>query len=114
MTDIQRVESLDATPKILLNGHQQAQNPLPISDSLVAADFDYNSLVTEDDEPVDHIFSEKQQHLLTETLYTSCARLPLTWPFLVLANVGLHHHPQQPAIVPDILLSLGVQPAEDV
>ena len=28
-------------------------------------------LITEDDEPVDNLFSEKQQRLLTESLYTS-------------------------------------------
>jgi hypothetical protein len=43
-------------------------------------------IVTEDDTPVDNMFSEKQQRLLTEPLYSS-------WdagrPFLATANVGL-------------------------
>ena len=34
---------------------------------------DIDDLVTEDDIPVDNIFSEKQQRLLTEPLYSSMA-----------------------------------------
>jgi hypothetical protein len=48
----------------------------------------FDDLVTEDDEPVDNIFSEKQQRLLTESLYNG-------WKpeqsFLTLANVGLFY-----------------------
>lgn len=66
---------------------------------------DVENLVTEDDTPVDNIFSEKQQRLLTEPLYTA-------WrpgkPFVALANVGLFFAAKQPPLVPDVLLSLGV------
>lgn len=62
-----------------------------------------DDLVTEDDAPVDNMFSEKQQRLLTESLYTS-------WkpkrPFLATANVGLFFTPSEPPLVPDVLLSL--------
>ena len=34
-------------------------------------EIDYESLITEDNEPVDNVFSEKQQRLLVEPLYTS-------------------------------------------
>ena len=68
-------------------------------------------LVTEDDTPVDNIFSEKQQRLLTEPLYTS-------WisdvPFLALANVGLFHSVRVPPYVPDVLFSLNVQLPESL
>ncbi len=68
-------------------------------------------LVTEDDTPVDNIFSEKQQRLLTEPLYTS-------WrsdvPFLALANVGLFHSVRVPPYVPDVLFSLNVQLPENL
>ena len=69
-------------------------------------------LVTEDDTPVDNIFSEKQQRLLVESLYTS-------WygtgrPFLALANVGLFCGINQPPLVPDVLLSLEVKLFEDI
>lgn len=70
-------------------------------------------ITTEDDEPVDNIFSEKQQRLLTRALYSSAESLPITKPFLALANVGLFYGLHQPPIVPDVLLSLGVKVAED-
>ena len=63
-------------------------------------------IVTEDDTPVDNMFSEKQQRLLTEPLYSS-------WdagrPFLATANVGLFYAVRQPPLVPDVLLSLDVE-----
>jgi hypothetical protein len=63
-------------------------------------------LITEDDEPVDNIFSEKQQRLLVEPLQSSW-RPEIT--FVALANVGLFHALRQPPVVPDMLLSLDVQ-----
>ena len=74
-------------------------------------EIDYESLITEDNQPVDNIFSEKQQRLLVEPLYSSWN--PGT-PFMAAANVGMYNSPYQPAIVPDMFLSLDVQPAEDV
>ncbi len=74
-------------------------------------EIDYNSLVTEDDQPVDNIFSEKQQRLLVEPLYSSWK--PET-PFMAAANVGVYSSPYQPPIVPDMFLSLDVQPDEDM
>ena len=66
---------------------------------------DYDSIVTEDDTPVDNMFSEKQQRLLTEPLYSS-------WkpgePFLAMANVGLFYKLKEPPLVPDMMLALGV------
>lgn len=71
---------------------------------------DLSHLVTEDDTPVDNIFSEKQQRLLTESLYSS-------WqgpaddgqqPFIALANVGLFYSVYKTAVVPDVLVSLDV------
>ncbi len=75
---------------------------------------DVSHLITEDDEPVDNVFSEKQQRLLTEPLYSS-------WPgpgdnrkFLACANVGVFNVARNPAIVPDMLLSLDVEPHPDI
>lgn len=79
-----------------------------------------NDIVTEDDTPVDNLFSEKQQRLLTEPLYSS-------WDgprsdtqatverrmFLAAANVGLFPSLHQPPLVPDMFLSLDVQVADD-
>ena len=74
---------------------------------------DIDDLVTEDDTPVDNWYSEKQQRLLTEPLYS-------TWDgpgggrlFLVAANVGIFYQIHTPAIVPDAFLSLDVQVAEE-
>jgi len=69
-------------------------------------------LVTEDNSPMDNIFSEKQQRLLTEPLYSSW-RIPER-RFIVLANVGLFHTTHDPAIVPDTLLSLDVSLPESL
>ena len=69
-----------------------------------ALDIDIESLVTEDDTPVDNMPSEKQQRLLTEPLYSSC-RLSDTegnigsifaisggkraWSFIILEHIDL-------------------------
>jgi Uma2 family endonuclease len=76
-------------------------------------------LVTEDDMPVDNLFSEKQQRLLTEPLYSSWTPLPdpdnPTQPrsFLAAANVGIFPSLKQPPLVPDMFLSLDVRVPED-
>ena len=68
-------------------------------------------LITEDDKPVDNVFSEKQQRLLTEPLYSSWTT---ETPFLALANVGLFHSTRLPPLVPDFLLSLNVRAPENL
>ena len=78
-----------------------------------------NNLVTEDDEPVDNLFSAKQQTLLKRALYSSWT--PPTSEeqpaerrkFLADANVGVFHSPHQPPLVPDFFLSLDVEPQQD-
>ena len=44
-----------------------------IDDELIIPAPDVSHLVTEDDTPVDNLFSERQMALLRETLYTSWA-----------------------------------------
>ncbi len=66
------------------------------------------NLVTEDDTPVDNIYAEKQQRLLTRPLYSSWPG-PAEGSFVALANVGMFYAIHQPPLVPDILLSLGVR-----
>jgi len=73
---------------------------------------DIKSIVTEDDKPVDNIFSEKQQRLLTESLYNSYESQ--SHPFVAMANVGLFYAPYKPPLVPDVLLSLDVQMPDDI
>jgi len=66
-------------------------------------EMDLSDIVTEDDTPVDNIFSEKQQRLLVEPLYTA-------WkpgrPFIASANVGVFDVTYDPPIVPDMFLSM--------
>lgn len=67
------------------------------------------SLITEDDEPVDDIPSARQQRLLTETLYSSWNGPGAGRTFLAEANIGVFYLMKNPAIVPDALLSLDVE-----
>jgi hypothetical protein len=79
---------------------------------------DVSHLVTEDDTPVDNIFSEKQQRLLTEPLYAAWQPLtPATQQprlFVALANVGLYYGLHYPPLVPDAMISLDAQPAHNL
>jgi Uma2 family endonuclease len=68
-------------------------------------------LITEDDTPVDNIFSAKQQRLLVDTLYNSWSSLV---PFFADANVGVFSSVYETPLVPDVFVSLNVQPKEDV
>jgi hypothetical protein len=74
---------------------------------------DVHQLITEDDAPVDNLPSEKQQRLLTETLYSSWAGPGEGRTFLAAANIGVFYLARRPAIVPDVLLSLDVEIPED-
>jgi Uma2 family endonuclease len=77
------------------------------------------TLETEDDTPVDNLFSAKQQRLLTRTLYSSWTPPPKAAApaarrsFLADANIGLFFLPHQPPLVPDFFLSLDVRPHDN-
>ena len=77
--------------------------------SAAALGVDVETLVTEDDTPVDNMPSEKQQRLLTEPLYSSWSGPGGGRSFLAAANVGVFPEPRNPAIVPDVFVSLDVQ-----
>jgi hypothetical protein len=79
-------------------------------DEEIITELDISHLVIEDDTPVDNFQSAQQQRLLVEPLYSARA-LPL--PFIADANVGLFYKLKGDPIVPDMLLSLGVQRPED-
>ena len=68
-------------------------------------------LVTEDDTPVDNLFSGKQRRLLTSPLYSSWTGRER--PFMVCAGVGLFLHPREAPLVPDVFLSLDVEEIQD-
>lgn len=80
-----------------------------MAESLLSLDPDFHidtsHLLTENDEPLSP-FQERQQALLTESLYASwqgCER------FVSLRNVGVFGGLHQPPIVPDVLLTLDVE-----
>jgi hypothetical protein len=78
-------------------------------------ELDISHLITEDDTPVDNIFSEKQQRLLTESIYTSWAGPPgEERSFVAMANVGLFYDIDLQAVVPDALVSVDVKLPEDL
>lgn len=82
-------------------------NPAATVDEVTVPDA--NQLITEDDTPVDNFASAKQQRLLISSLYSS-------WPvpsFLAEANVGIYRTANQPAVVPDVFISLDVQVPAD-
>ncbi len=73
------------------------------------------NLVTEDDVPVDNLFSAKQRRLLVEPLYSSWHPPILEGStearvFLADSDVGIFSSPHQPPIAPDMFLSLDVEP----
>lgn len=86
----------------------QSSGTSPHTETLEVIDVDIDHIETEDDTPVDNTFSERQQHLLVETLYTTW-KAPNDKPFIALANVGLFYGVHLPPIVPDMMLSIGVQ-----
>jgi hypothetical protein len=80
---------------------------------------DVSRIVTEDDTPVDNIYSEKQQRLLTGALFASWSGPPpeedgLPRTFVATANVGLFGSPTEPPMVPDVLVSLDVSYQEPI
>jgi Uma2 family endonuclease len=73
-----------------------------------------DDLITEDNKPVDRLYTEKLYRLLTETLYAN-------WPgpgpgrtYLVMVNVGWFYRDKTPPIVPDCMLSLDVSCPDDL
>ncbi len=96
--------------------------PMQTAESVLDAqrfeDPDIAHLVIEDDEPVDNIFTEKQERLLTTPLYASWEPVgkdgSTRRSFEVFANVGLFHTPREQAIVPDVMLSLDVKTRNDL
>ncbi len=80
----------------------------------------YERVVTEDDLPVDNLFSAKQQTLLKRPLYASWtppaskSQTPgRKRPFLADSDIGVFYIMDEPPLAPDFFLSLDVQPRAD-
>ncbi|MEM8805360.1 MAG: Uma2 family endonuclease [Cyanobacteria bacterium P01_G01_bin.38] len=89
---------------------QQILDNEALNNEDIVTELDISHLEIEDDTPVDNFQSAQQQRLLVESLYSGRA-LPL--PFVAEANVGLFYKLKGDPIVPDVMLSLGVQRAAD-
>ncbi len=76
-------------------------------------EIDYEQFVTEDDTPVENLFSEREQRLLAESLYASWPGPGEGRPFLAMTNVGLFFALTEPPYVPDALVSLDVRPPDN-
>jgi len=72
------------------------------------------TLVTEDDRPVDNVFSAVQAHLLVDALYASWKHPRFGRRFIAIGNVGVFYAFHQPPVVPDMFLSLDVTPPADL
>jgi Uma2 family endonuclease len=70
---------------------------------------DYNNFLTEDDTPVDNLFSEKQQRLAIDPL---TANQWTNRDFMACSNVGIYYEKNTPAVVPDMFLSMDVKTPE--
>ncbi|NJL12342.1 MAG: Uma2 family endonuclease, partial [Microscillaceae bacterium] len=72
-------------------------------------DFDYEKYITETDEPVDNLFSEKQQRLCIDILQND----KINWTtrnFMTASNVGIYYDKDvQKPVVPDMFLSFDIQ-----
>lgn len=108
MSSVQVLEALESavTPEL---GTVMESTPAP----KIVTSVDISDLVTEDDTPADNWYSEKQQRLLTEPLYSTWSGPGQGRPFLAAANIGIFYRLHTPAIIPDAFLSLDVQVAEE-
>jgi len=94
-----------------------AKDPDGNAVDLMLAPEDYpniDDLVIRDGKPVESVFVEKQQRLLTEPLYSSWTGPGEGIPFKALSNVGLFYKVGSPPLVPDVMLSLDVPANADL
>ena len=94
----------------VINGTKQVEPALTRTPEFERA---VEQLVTEDDTPVDSMFSETHQRLLTGALKESWNGPGEGRPFIVAANVGVFNSPYEPPLVPDVFLSLDVRRPPD-
>jgi Uma2 family endonuclease len=72
---------------------------------------DVSGLITEDDTPVDNVFSEKQMRLLTEPLHASWAA-PGGRRLFLASNVGVFPTASNDPLVPDVFLATDTAPKQ--
>jgi hypothetical protein len=72
----------------------------------------YDNLVTEDEKPVDNLYSERQHWLLTNPLIDSWKGPGEGCPRFIATDVGLFDRDNVPGFAPDVLVSLGMAPPQ--
>ena len=92
-------------PRMIAGQHEKPHAASGDEDAIPRPDV--SQLITEDDTPVDNLFSEKQHRLLTESLHVSWKP---GFPFVAMTNVGVFVSPNRPPIVPDVLVTTHVEP----
>jgi len=109
----------DAAPPLMVLPEQAAPSTRPLTEEAEAltpeelAEFArrMETLITEDDAPVDNLFSAKQQRLLIDSLYASWQHPTFGKRFLAEANVAVYFRIENGAcVVPDCFVSAGVTP----
>ena len=85
--------------------------PFPLPPELLP---NVDDIIIQDDTPLENLFAEKQQFLLTDPLYSTWRGGKKGRPFVALANVGLFFTPKEPPLVPDVMLSLDVTQDSDI
>lgn len=90
-------------------------NPATTPDALSLAELtpQIDSLVIEDDSPVDNFFSAKLQRMLVEILYSSWVSFGMERSFIADADIGIFSSVSRPPIVPDVFISLDVEAPQD-
>ena len=73
----------------------------------------WDAIITEDCTPVADYTTEQHSGLQTDTLYDSWVHSVYGKAFIVAADVGIFSSPDEPPIVPDFFLSLGVTKPTD-
>jgi Uma2 family endonuclease len=84
------------------------------TDAVAQPEFDYSQLVTQDDTPLDSVYQERQQKILTDVLYASWAGRAPDEPWWAASNVGVFYRRKSPAIVPDAFVAVGVSGPADI
>jgi Uma2 family endonuclease len=95
----------------ILTTNTSVNQPSPIAPAEVEPD--YESFITEDAKPVDSWYCERQHRLLTDVLHASWKGAHPDRPRCVATDVGLFYAVNEPAIVPDVMVSLDVAPPTD-
>lgn len=109
------VASIAKNPGLAVNGyHSNGSNNGNAQGHFIQPDaINWDAIITEDDTPVDNYTTEQHSGLQTDTLYDSWVHSVYGKAFIVAADVGIFSSPDEPPIVPDFFLSLGVTKPTD-